>query len=102
MITHLREYIDFNDVDTDETDCNPLTDKDFVMFLIDNNIYREFIYNLKQYMMKGYRRYWSNTRTFCQEISRYSYVSNAFMWDKTKEGFKFWKKVNDSWRMYLL
>ena len=105
MLKHLREYIDFDNYDIDETYDSPLTDKEFVIFLKDNNIYDKFIDNLYRDIEKGgkyYGQLWHSVETFCDEISnigegRPLYIVSAFVWDKTPEKFDFWKHWHYRW-----
>ena len=101
MLRHLREYIDFNDIDTDETiENSPLTDKEFVKFLKDNNIYWKFINNLYVAMREnkwGYGTYWNSIETFCQDVNVHKYIARAFVWVKTPEGNDFWRYYNEKW-----
>jgi len=106
MLKHLREYINFNDYDIDETYDSPLTDKEFVKFLRDNFIYDKFINNLDSAIITNdhyYGRYWYSINTFCNDITskfdleRCDYIKYAFVWSGTPEGRTFWANWHYRW-----
>jgi len=93
---YLLEYnnIDFEDWDDEEYEyTDPLEDDKFVKFLIDNNIYDRFIYNIKN--DKGYLS--QND----EHLNRSQYISYTFGWGDSKEGYKFWLGINHKWRNHL-
>ena len=105
MLKHPREYkyINFDDVDIDETK-SPLTDKKFVKFLKDNNIHDKFINNLSLAITNNdelYKVFWQSIETFCDDLKRYKYISHAFSWDLTPEGSNFWGNWNGHWRFLI-
>ena len=104
MLKHLMEYIDFNDIDTYERPSDPLTDKRFVKFLNINGIYDKFMDNLYRAIEQNdghYRRNWYSIKTFCDDISktegRYKYITLAFYWSNTLEGYEFWEYWHSLW-----
>ena len=103
MLTHIREYIDFSDIDTEETRL--LTNKNFVTFLKDNNIYDKFINNLQQEIVHSrgyYGNEWSSIETFCDDVDVGRYISDAFYWGSTPEGHRFWDRYDYIWYKYTL
>ena len=105
MIVHLREYIDFSDIDTDETvEDSPLTNEEFVKFLRTNNIYRRFMDNLYKAVKEkkwGYGRYWYSIETFCDDMNARRYIARSFIWNESPEGNDFWKYYNNEWKEQL-
>ena len=104
MLQYLKEYINFNDYDTDETYDSPLTDKGFVKFLKENNIYNKFMDNIREEIIEHgkYWSYWRSIENFCNIITDYAYIVSAFFWPDTPEGVIFWNKYDRMWRNYLL
>jgi len=98
MLKHLREYIDFDNYDIDETDSQ-LTDKTFVKFLKDNNIHDKFIYNLQQFIHKRKKKGLSYTKIsdFCNKTDNIDYILYSFSWSDTPEGADFWSGYNNKW-----
>lgn len=66
--------------------------KKFIEFLERNNAWENFERNFIEQGtdVKNYKRN-------CK-VSEGSEISYAFIWDKTKEGYKYWKNLNDLWR----
>jgi len=107
MLKHLREYIDFDNYDIDETD-NQLTDKMFVKFLKDNKIYDRFINNLHRAITnhdEQYENYWYSIGTFCNDINKIygisQYMILGFNWRGTPEGSDFWNYWYKKWKHYI-
>ena len=103
MLKHLREYIDFDKYDTEEIDSR-LTDKDFVKFLNSWNAYYKFVHNLTEFMKRDhydFNIYWDSVEDFCHKVKRVNYISTAFMWDETDEGYWFWSRINSRWWIWL-
>jgi len=102
----LNESIDFNDWEEEEFNENdsPLTDKEFVKFLKDNNIYDKFIYNCTDNKLNKFFEgtYWKSLETFCTDLDRKKYIIYSFDWRITKEKFGFWAKISDKWKKYYL
>lgn len=95
--------IDFLDIDTEEV---RLTDNEFVKFLIENEAYDGFIFNLQKEILHGvtslyYDICWFDINTFCHDIEtmsgRKTYVNHSFYWDDAIEGVEFWKKIHFLW-----
>jgi len=104
-----NESIDFNDIDIDETHNrhSPLTDDEFVKFLIDHDIYDKFISNLESPNNTDEFRggYWNSIETFCDDISteygRGDYIDRSFDWEYSPEGHSFWESYSDAWIDYI-
>jgi len=98
----LHESIDFNDWDDEEEFeyDSPLTDKEFVKFLYDNNVYDKFIYNCEHDTSYN-GRYWKSLKTFCKEIPIKDYILHSFSWLNIPEDVSFWRKINKKWLDYL-
>ena len=94
MFLYLKEYIDFSDIDVDETYDSPLTNKRFVMFLKDYGIHDKFIRNTKQDSKQ-----W-NIKAFCDRVQPQFYITNAFFWLATPEGYDFWDRYDHLWLKY--
>ena len=93
--------IDFQNIDIDETDSNmvddsPLTDKEFVKFLREYGIYNTFMREIRRYNERN-PLFYVDTEILCENIEKKYYISAAFNWDRTDDGFKFWDFYNDLW-----
>lgn len=50
-----------------------------------------------------YKRYWINKELDTSGLLEfdydkpYGYISEAFIWSATKEGYRFWSEINDMW-----
>jgi hypothetical protein len=69
-------------------------------FLIDNNAYHNYLYNLYQ------ENHLNNLDDVSNFFSRhiheiYSFIEFSFVWSHTKEGFDYWKKLNDKYLQIL-
>jgi len=93
------ENFDWSEEDFDYEDESPLNIPDdlFKKFLIDNNIYDEFIYEFNNY----YRNQNSDMKEFIESSNFISYISNAFSWGNTNKGFKYWDTLNKKWKKLL-
>lgn len=64
----------------------------FIKFLKDNKAYETFMFNLNS--KKGFfftpKKFFNNT--FYED-----FVSNAFAWAETKEGYDYWDELEDKW-----
>ena len=101
--------IDFSDIDVEEIkQSDSLSDKEFVDFLIENDIYDKFIDNLHREISNDrlsihhyYNRCWFSIDSFCDDIriryGRGTYVNYAFAWSNTDEGRDFWKEIYNLW-----
>lgn len=66
--------------------------KEFVRFLKENNAYMKYRINLKNYCM-------NNSDFFhLPKTSGNKLLGYAFFWDETKEGYTFWKELNNKWQ----
>ena len=93
-LNNLNESIDFewDEEEFDEED-SPLTNKEFVKYLKDNNIHEEFIYNCEHYN--------KNLINNINKTKPHDYVNVSFIWSYTKEGYDFWYDIYNKWRKYL-
>lgn len=66
--------------------------KKFIEFLERNNAWENFERNFIE-QGTGVKNYKRNCK-----VLEGSEISYAFTWDKTKEGYKYWKNLNDLWR----
>jgi len=112
MLKHLREYIDFDNYDVEETKGrltnkeetrDHLTNKKFVEFLKNNDIYKKFLDNLRREMRVRnratyYKRFWYSINTFCNDVQELDYINNAFFWKDTPEGHDFWERYHYEWQ----
>jgi len=92
--------INFNDWDEVSDNSNEFKGHmDFYNFLIKNNILDSFLINFKH----GYK--WrnkleiksNNLFDYIKEVKIIEYISGAFLWDGTKEGYDFWWEKNEQW-----
>lgn len=64
----------------------------FIKFLEDNNAWKNFERNFIE-QKRDVRRYKRDCKTF-----EGSHLSFAFTWSETKEGSKYWSRLNDKWK----
>lgn len=64
----------------------------FIKFLEDNNAWENF-----ERAFKSYGRNVKDYKKECESIEGIE-LDAAFMWDKTKEGSKYWSRLNDKWK----
>lgn len=92
------EYLEEEDEDEDD-DYDFITDKKFRQFLIDNKCLYGYLHNCHEYENKV-KLYMHQHIYFIKEFDKQqelNYIMNAFDWDKTPEGEKFWDIINDKW-----
>ena len=65
--------------------------KFLVRFLKERNAYSKYRHNLL--LHKGY-----HYRTFIKMFMNSGILSNSFFWRDTKEGYDYWRKLNDEFR----
>lgn len=70
------------------TDMEPL--KEFKQFLIDNNCLESYLYNLKHFKFSSV-----STAPF------HRLILYAFKWAATKEGWDFWDKLDNKWKIRI-
>jgi hypothetical protein len=84
---------------------------EFIRWLKEENVYTEFKNNFLAVptnkhgdvlLTSGIIRK-ATFAEFIEEMSPHEYIGNAFLWNKTPEGFIFWSRVNSRWnnRIYL-
>lgn len=84
---------------------------EFIRWLKEENVYTEFKNNFLAVptnkhgdvlLTSGIIRK-ATFAEFIEEMSPHEYIGNAFLWNKTPEGFIFWSRVNSRWnnRTYL-
>lgn len=99
------------------------TRKRFLRLLKENNVLRAYINNFNAKSTYGYRDYWFGVRMGHKD--RYTYnvytildknrievlehllasckqdllINYAFVWDETPEGEKFWRNINNLWKV---
>lgn len=65
----------------------------FIKFLEDNNA----LENFERALVESGRDI-EDYKEFCKEYCKNTELSSAFIWEKTKEGHKYWAKLNWKWR----
>ena len=63
----------------------------FVFFLLYHNLYKEFMNNLKNDCGIKSIDIWLN------HTNKTYYITEAFKWDETKQGYEYWYKYNMLW-----
>ena len=63
----------------------------FIFFLLYHNIYKEFIYNLKQDCGIESIDIWLN------HTHKSYFITEAFNWNDTKQGYQYWYNYNMLW-----
>lgn len=63
----------------------------FIFFLIKTNTYKEFVKNLYNY------RKIKDLETYFRYTDKRYYISEAFIWDDTKQGYEYWFIKNNKW-----
>jgi len=98
-----NESIDFNDWEEEEIneEDSPLTDKEFVKFLKDNNVYDQFIDNCNDDNNSFKEECWKSLETFCTDIKKKNYFYDSFDWENSTEGYIFWRNINNKWLNHL-
>ena len=78
---------------------------EFIRWLKEENVYTEFKNNFLAVptnkhgdvlLTSGIIRK-ATFAEFIEEMSPHEYIGNAFLWNKTPEGFIFWSRVNSRW-----
>lgn len=77
----------------------------FMSFLKDNDIKKKFIYNLsKNKQFKYFQKHVThktNKKYIFLNLRRYSkpifFISDMGIWKETKEGWEYWKNINNIW-----
>lgn len=70
---------------------NNVEDLNFLYFLLKNNLYEKFISNLNKEKNIKHIYIW------CKHTKNTYYISEAFNWNETNEGYDFWYKNNLLW-----
>lgn len=81
-----NQHINFDNFDIEETE---VPDEQFFKFLKRNDIYGKFLNNINNVGRK--------IKYFFERADKSAYVSSAFNWDRTPEGFKYWDDINRKW-----
>lgn len=71
---------------------------DFVSFLKKRGLYKKYKTNLYTFRKKFHDDYFFN---LTKHERAEHFIVNAFIWDKTEEGFYFWKNANEKWKIHL-
>jgi hypothetical protein len=71
-------------------------EKQFIDFLTDRKAYRQYMYNLA-YDENGRYSFFHFTYITHPE----DWILAAFVWAKSKEGYEFWRAINDEWEKFL-
>ena len=73
--------------------------KKFFRFLKEENVYGEWIYNLRQQHPQTDLDFWEcKLKEILSEDKKCSVgISSAFCWDSTKQGYNFWMKLDIKW-----
>jgi hypothetical protein len=85
----MNEYKDliFEEDWIEEEKKNIIYNKRFTNFLIENNIYDKYIYNVKHHIIIEY-----SDNTLGNHL-----IIDAFNWQKTPEGELFWYNIHKKW-----
>ena len=89
--------IKFNEFDIEEVPEGYIPDKEFVDFLRIHNAYHTYISNIKYDAENG-----NNIQGFFRETPKACYISNAFNWSQTSQGFKYWSNISKLWITYYI
>lgn len=94
--THLYNLTDIKNLFHDNAKCSA-----FCKFISTNIFYNIFIKFLKENNI--YDIYFKNCKNFSiEETSYVYYISSAFSWNYTSEGWSFWDKINSKWNNIIL
>ena len=69
--------------------------KEFIRFLMMNNIYGKYVLNYA-----NAPDHWKHSYHFEGDTPKELSI-NAFLWDQTPEGYKYWKTIDKMWRSKL-
>jgi hypothetical protein len=105
----LYEDIDFNNIDDYEGVDDFDGFEDFRNFLEDNGVLDKFIKNFYSNDNEGWKKvYWVDYNGdgdyTLNDFLRYNkknksnYISRAFSWSSSPEGYLYWEKVRNKWR----
>lgn len=65
----------------------------FIRFLKDHHAFYEFKENLKELRGECFRQYMERSIGHPQH-----YLTSAYPWEQSKQGFNFWRKIQMLWR----
>ena len=64
----------------------------FIKFLKDNNVYEQYMFNVN----KRKEKYFTPKNFFLNTLY-VDFVSNAFTWKETLQGYGYWDKIENNW-----
>ena len=67
--------------------------KIFANFLLINNAFNKYFVNVY------YSPWWQGTTAYLYEYEEY-WILKAFEWNRTPQGYDFWKKQHKAWRSF--
>ena len=69
-------------------------------FLLDNNIDTEYFRNLNKNSSESYLTITNklDLDKFLKEYFKSDFISEAFIWEDTEEGYEFWSSIHNKWR----
>jgi len=100
----LYENFDWAEEDFDYEETVDIPNDLFKKFLIDNNIYDEFIYEFNKPRSIEWRLQTiniSNIKEYIESIPPIWFISSAFIWYYTDKGEKYWNTLNTKWNKSL-
>ena len=69
----------------------------FIDFLIENDIFDKYVTNTETHWDGGFK----DVDEFLNKRSPTTYITAAFRWLTTPEGYEYWKVINTTWREKL-
>ena len=89
---------------THQTICHS-NRKEFIRFLKEEGVYVAFKRNfsidyLRKWFIDDYRQIISG-RNYYRVIKKLEYISKAFYWRDTPEGYEFWLDINKRWTSFM-
>ena len=90
--------------------------KEFITFLKENNVYQRYKMNISCSLFGGYNImgyifgfkskvlgvYKRQPHNPYNPFAVENYINNAFTWNETKEGHKFWSNLDQKWRKVVV
>jgi len=95
----LKLFENYEELEYEELDDDSMGDE-FTNFLIANDLYDKFIYNIKTFPSEEFLFDFSTIEKYYDDIEEGEEFLN-FDWEITPEGDKFWKSVYYQWRKVI-
>lgn len=93
-----REDIDpFGEENWEETDFEKL----FVEFLKEKKLYHKYFHHIRNFPLPTYQRREMSFKRLSLNENPGQWISGAFIWDATPDGFRYWEKIYHEWNKVI-